>query len=307
MAEHLTIVYNSCRLNPRFQWFLFSLKRELVDECDGIKLVVVDFHADIRCQPDIRCQLNGMRWVWIKPKPTVWQGQYRLMRDNWFAASNSRNTGLCYAPDGWIAYVDDLSVLMPGWLNAVREAMAGNYIVCGAYKKVKKLHVENGEVKSCEEFPGGIDTRWTYAQSDPWPCQGQWLFGCSFAAPVEALLAVNGADENCDSLGSEDYILGIRLANAGYQFKYDRRMLTLESEEAHFEEPPFRRTDKGVSPADKSHAILKMALESKWAPNYFGEGGIRALRERVLRGEPFPIQQIPDKDWFDGQPISEMV
>lgn len=303
--QHLTIVYVSNRRRPRFNWFATSIYNE-TRFFENISFVVVDFYAIDR-PLDGRFHPSITDTIWVPPKPNVWNGRYRLTQENWFAASNARNTGLCYAKNGWIAYVDDVSVLMPGWLNCVRDAMAGNYIVCGAYKKVKKLQVDMGNVVTYEEFPGGVDSRWNLAQSDPWPCAGQWLFGCSLAAPVEALLTVNGWDENCDGLGSEDYCMGIRLQNAGYTFRYDRRMLTLESEEAHFEDQPFRRTDKGVSPNDKSHAILKMALESKFAPNYFGEGGIRALRDRVIFGQPFPIVQVPDKDWFDGQPIAEMI
>lgn len=48
----------------------------------------------------------------------------------------------------------------------------------------------------------------------------------------------------------------------------------------------------------------------KWgrhkAPNYYGEGGLRAVRNRVLNGEPFPIIQVPDADWFDGQLLKEI-
>lgn len=302
---HLTLCYITNRMLPRFGWFAQSIWNETKDFSD-ISCVIVDFYA--RQRPlDGQLHPSITDVIWVPPKPNVWNGPHRLTNTNWFAASNQRNTGLCYAKDGWIAYVDDLSVLQPGWLRSVRESIAGNYIACGAYKKVKKLHVQSGIAVSYEEFPGGIDSRLGQAQSDVWPCVGSWLFGCSFAAPVEALLTVNGLDENCDGLGSEDYCLGIRLENAGYTFRYDKRMMTLESEEAHFEEAPLRRTDKGVSPNDKSHAILKMALESKYAPNYFGDGGIRALRNRVLRGDPFPTTQVPDRDFFDGQLIREMV
>ena len=50
--------------------------------------------------------------------------------------------------DGWIVYVDDLSVLMPGWWEQVKLAMAGNYVACGAFRKVNKLVVEvkSGEI-----------------------------------------------------------------------------------------------------------------------------------------------------------------
>ena len=303
--QHLTICYVTCRQRPRFNWFAQSIWNETKD-FSNISFVIVDFHAIDR-PLDGHLHPSITDTIWVPVKPNVWNGQFRLTKENWFAASNARNTGLCYAKDGWIAYVDDLSVLQPGWLNSVREAMAGNYIACGAYQKVKKLRVEEGVAVSYESFPVGVDSRLAQAGSDVWPCTGSWMFGCSLAAPVEALLTVNGWDENADGLGSEDYCMGIRLQNAGYTFRYDKRMMTLESEEAHFEEKPFRRTDKGVSPNDKSHAILKMAMESKYAPNYFGEGGIRAVRERALNGWPFPITGCPTCDWFDGEPISQMI
>lgn len=284
-----------------------SLIRECDGNFDGIQVIGVDFyagngHAEALHKLFKRCP--NVRWV--TPKPNVWNGPHKLTKQDWFAAANARNTALCYAKGQWIAYVDDLSVLMPGWLKSVREAMAGAYIVCGAYMKVKELSVLEGNPFRYQEWIGGVDSRWYYAKADPWPCEGKWLFGCSCAMPVEALLSVNGWDENADGLGSEDYCLGIRLQNAGHTFKYDRRMLTLESEEAHFEEVPFKRSDYGMSPQDKSHRILQDALNTKWASNYFGEGGIRALRDRVLAGEPFPIQRIPEHEWFTGIPLSEL-
>lgn len=299
----LTIAYMTCRREPKLEWFLDSLRRECADGLSpsGLKIVIVSFYPITVPDHDFA------EVVCVPPKPTVWQGEHRLTQRNYFAPANARNTAICYAPDGWIAFVDDLSVLLPGWLAAVREAMQGDRIILGAYKKMKKLVVENGDVKSFQEFDAGIDSRWG-AGSDAGPvtASGSWLFGCSFAAPVEALLRVNGLDENCDSCGGEDYCLGIRLGNAGYEFKYDRRMLTYESEELHYFGQPFIRLDKGKSPKDKSHALLDMAMKSKFAPNYFGEGGLRALREKILHGEPFPICQIPQHDFFDGQPLSEM-
>jgi hypothetical protein len=109
-------------------------------------------------------------------------------------------------------------------------------------------------------------------------------------------------------MGFEDCILGIRLANNGIGFQYDRRMLTYESEEDHHKDPPMRRTDKGVSPNDKSHAILKIAQGSKFAENrHFGAGGIRGLRQAFQETGEIPLPNGPTYDWFDGQPISEMI
>lgn len=133
------------------------------------------------------------------------------------------------------------------------------------------------------------------------------MFGCSVAMPVDAILAINGFDEDCCLLGGEDYIAGLMLEKAGYRFIYDPRMMTLESEEAHHDGSGMPRFDKGKSPNDKSHAILNMVLGGRHvAPNYFGEGGLRALRQRILNGESFPICQVPQHDWYDGQPLSEL-
>lgn len=308
MNHPLTIAYMTSRRDCRIEWFLDSLQNQM-KPTDSIRVVVVDFWNDERPEGWLS-EYPSESLIRTAPKPNVWQGKYKLTKEDWFAASNARNTALCLATDGWIAYVDDLSVLMPHWLQSVREAMNGTKIVLGAYKKVKHLKVEKGIAVSYEEFANGIDSRWPKGRDDkPVTAAGSWLYGCSLAGPVEAFLKVGGWPEAlCDSLGSEDYIEGIMLEKAGYEFLYDRRMLTLESDELHWQLPIMVRTDKGVSPNDKSHAVLKMAMGGmKFHPNHFGDEGIRGLRQRILRGEPFPFYGIPQHDYYDGQPLSEMV
>lgn len=295
----LTIAYCTVRKDPRLEWFLDSLERQIVPE-DDINLIVVSLHK----LPHFL--MEKIPVTVVQPKPNVWQGPWRLTKEDWFAAANARNTALCLAPDGFIVYADDLSVLMPGWLDRVRVAMQANNVVCGTYRKVKDLVVENGEVKSFTEYPGGMDSRWRFASSDLHPCEGGWLFGCSCAMPVEALLTIGGWTEFADGLSSEDYLTGLTLQNAGYKFVYDRLMMTYESEELHHVEPSLKRTDKGKSPDDKSHRALNIVLSGqRYFDNYY-EGGMRALRSKVLAGEPFPVIQNPRHDWFDSQPISEM-
>jgi hypothetical protein len=167
------------------------------------------------------------------------------------------------------------------------------------------LLVEDGKVKWF--IPHSEDSRLAIAKEDVGPCSPEWLYGCSCAMPVEALLSIDGWGEMiCDGMGFEDCLTGIVLGNAGYQLRYDKRMMTYESEEDHHVEPSLRREDYGTSPDDKSHRALEIAKSSKRFENGFGEGGIRALRERILAGEPFPIKRIPEHEWFTGQPISEM-
>lgn len=241
----------------------------------------------------------------VPPKPNVWQGTFRLTKDHWWAACIARNTAIALAKHDYIVFCDDLSVILSGWWDAIQASRKPDRIICGAYQKVKQLVVEEGKVISYEGFVAGRDHRMSYVKYVPFPCDGGWLYGASFAAPTEALLMVNGFDENAASLSSEDYLLGIRLVNAGYKLFYDTRMMTFESEEGHHSGPAIKRKDKGISPDDKSHAILNAAKGSKYAPNYFGPGGLRALREHMLAGGEFPIMQIPTHDWFDGQPVSE--
>ena len=296
---NLSICYVTSRLNPRWHWFRDSLHRETGGDYSDITLIVVDRHA-----PRFLSSYCPMKHV--APKPNVWMGQHRLTSKDYFAASNTRNTAICLAPDGWIVFVDDLSVLLPGWLAAVREAMAGSYVAAGAYKKVLDLVVNDGLVVSCTETARGTDSRWHYGDT-PIPIPGSQLFGASLACPVEWLLEINGFDEDCDSVGGEDYALGMMLQAHGRPIRYCRRMLTYEDDLAHGEEPPMIRIDKGKSPNDKSHAMLHMIQGGRrTAPNYFGDGGIREVRRRVLAGEPFPVTRCPTCDWYDAMPLSEM-
>lgn len=317
MRPHLTIVYLTGRLEPKIEWFLETLSQQTGSSMAGIRLVIVDFYAEAEGRKawllNKLAQTIGTSFDWVHtpPKPTVWQGPHRLTKEDYFAIANTRNTGLCLAPDGWIAYVDDLTVLIPGWLEAVWAAMRQGYIACGAYKKVLDLKLDNG-APSYRPFPTGLDSRWNQVHGNsPVPVGGTWLYGCSSAMPVEALLQINGWDEDtdCCGMGGEDYVCGIMLERLGqYQFRYDRTMLTLESEELHHVGPVLKRTiEKLPGREDASQIILKMVLKGRnIAPNYFPPGGIRAERERVLKGEPFTITQCPEHSWYSHRPLRDL-
>jgi glycosyltransferase involved in cell wall biosynthesis len=315
----LNIAYVTSRKEPCFEWFADSLKNQIKPE-DNIRVIIVDFFASertIRSSLDVSPHVLSLGEWHVAPKPTPWQGPHRLTKHDYFAPSNARNTALCYALDGWIVYVDDLSVLMPGWLAAVREAIAENRITCGAFRKVNKLVVEKGNVVSYEDHPAGVDSRWNQVPDDkPSKCPPNWLFGCSVVMPVEALLKINGWPELCDStgIGMEDCHTGIALANNGYQLWYDRRMLTFESEERHHNQPTMLRMDKrgkaqvpiGSHPDEKGFAVVTALEKAKRFHNYFEPGGIAALRKKILAGEPFPMVVLPDTDFYDKQHLSEL-
>lgn len=317
MRMNLTAAYVTCRWDCRLEWFLDSLALQL--NGDPIEVIIVDFFAD---EPGRRkehllklTKHPNIHFTITEPKPNVWSGPHRLTKDNWFSAANSRNTALCLCKTSHIAYVDDLSVLMPGWLQAAKDAIEGNYVACGAYKKVRELTVIDGVPTHYIETDSGTDDRLRRVTEDVSPCTGGWLYGCSVVAPVETLLSVDGWPEMiCDGQGAEDYTLGIVLANCDVHLKYDRRLLTLESEELHQYttvsdtvkvSSSFRREDFGVSPDDKSHRALNIARQSRTFENGY-TGGMRGERERVLSGQPFTIKGTPEHEWYTGARLADL-
>lgn len=300
----ISIAYTTCRKNPRIEWFLESLQSQGGFASD-IEIIVVDFFGETRKK--ILAIQTFIKVV--SPMPNVWNGPNRLTRDNHFAASASRNTAICHARGDFLAYVDDLSVLLPGWLDAVREAALGNYCVFGAYKKVMGLVVENGSVVHFQDYHGGDDPRRGIGRKDhAVDVESSMLYGCSFGCPMEAYLETGGFNQAADGMGGEDSLFGICLGKKGWVTKYDLRMGTLESEEDHHKEKPFIRRDKGISPLDKSHAILKMTLQGNGeAANYFPPGGIRAMRQHILAGGEWPTDQNPQNEWYSGELIKDQV
>lgn len=306
----LTLAYVTSRKDPKFEWWFDAITRQAKGNWEDIRIVVVSsalwgkdykepFSANLNQQPVMS--------VITPPIESVWQGPSRLTNEDFFAASNARNTALCLAPDGWIAYCDDLSVPCAGWLDFIRGAMTqSKRIYLGAYRKVKNLVVKDGVAESYTVFPGGNDNRWNHGMdNEPVPCNGDMLYGCSLLAPVEQLLAVNGwPSAICDGMGFEDVLMGIALENAGFRFSYVRQMLTLESEELHHVEPAYRRDDQGVSPDDKSHRALNIVKSGcKWFDNCYN---VAQAREAALLGYGLPKVGNPQHEWYTGKHLSEL-
>lgn len=300
----LTICYITAREKPCLEWFRDSIVPQIVEPID---LIIVDSH----CEKGDRFSFplspfNDVKWVY--PKPTVWQGKHRLTKEEWWAASNARNTGICLCKTDWIAFLDDRSVILPGYINSIREAMAGNYAVFGAYQKRTGLGVTDGVITH-SGIVTGVDSREAYVMQywsgqAPSKCPGEWSFGCNLALPLEWALQVNGYDETCDGLSMEDVIFGLQLQNNGFDLRYDYRMKIIEDRTGSELGKPMRREDKGVSPNDKSHALLEKLRGLKRAANPFD---IRQVREGALAGNPWPIPTGPTHDWYDSQPIAEFV
>ena len=324
------------RKDACFDWFHDSLHRECGGSYEGLRVLAIDYwanpggntSAEILARPQLHEDrrtyiMNSLRcpgelFQWASPKPNPWQGPYRQTQVDWFAAASARNTAIALCKTDWICFVDDLSVFQTGWLTEVFNAMRlDRTITCGAYRKVRDLVVVNGETISFKanlvddgkggQIDAGIDSRLKHTKDGVAQMVqgGNWMFGCSVVAPVEAFLEVNGWDERCDGMGAEDTNTGINLQKKGWKFRYAPRMMTYESEERHHVEGQFKRSDYGVSPNDKSHAMLKLCQTGDgWSPVMFGASDLRKLRMRVQEGQPFPAPEKNLREWYTGTILS---
>ena len=235
--KSLTIAYITSRSEPMFNWFLDSLSRQVGK--DSAKVIIVDSLKQER-------PITGDGIVHVEPKPSIWQGKYRITKTDWWAVSNARNTALCLCETDWIAFLDDRCVLMPGWYDCLKQAIRHGYAVCGSYEKRAGMTVESGVIKHGGTVTGE-DARIGNDNGVVRVPGGEWMFGCNFALPLEWALQVNGVDQTCDGLSMEDAIFGLQLQNNGFPIMYDKRMKIVEDRTPEHCGPVMRREDKGES------------------------------------------------------------
>jgi hypothetical protein len=314
----LTIAYVTFRKAPRFDWFARSLARELRASPDAPELQILVVDGRLWADDDVRrCQLLSeaaglIGFQHVPPKPTVWQGPHRLTSKDYFCAANTRNTAFALARGSHVAFVDDLSVLLPGWLNSHVHAMKHGYVLCGSTCKNNNIVVDDaGNIVSFDPFPPGQDSRMPEMQrhESPFQCNGGWLYGGTFSVPLELALAVNGQDEQCDTIGGEDYDFGSRLERAGAVIRATT-IGTFEDEDGHHAEAPMVRLDKPWpgehGPYSSNYLLHRLQSEPRRTQPLGNNFDLRELRAKVLAGEPFPVPTEPSKHWVDGQPLSEM-
>ncbi len=323
----ISIVYLTNRKENLFHWFAQSILRQ---DIDNYEIIVVDFWLNKDRETYYESLIpTSIPLKCIKPLPSPIQGDCRVTSQNYFSASNARNTGLVYAKGDYIMYVDDLSVLSAEWGIGVSEAANGRYILEGAYRKDKGMAVEDGVQISGE--PSGIDSRWGQCGDGKQRGNSSWLFGCSVGMPIDIACEVNGWDCMCDILGYEDSQMGERLQKLGVQFIYDKRVLTIESEEHHFLDGNyFVRFDPAVDTweqylsvlnkfrlstttfnnfvrYDASHILID-CVKQKGHRAYGNNFDIHELRNKVKAGTEITMEDMKFAThfWFDGKPLTEM-
>lgn len=283
--KSITAVFVTSRREPHLEWFLDSLKLQ----ADDVPVIVVDSNC---AAP----QPLSSTLFWTPPKPTIWQGRHRITREDWWAKSNALNTGICLCQTDWIAFCDDRCVLQPGWFACIVEAMKGGYAVCGTYEKHAGVKVKDGMFVESSSLLGG-DSRRQAGR----PARTQSWYGGSGAAPLNWCLKVNGfAEDFCDSLGMEDSVFGWNLTNNRFPVCYDSRMKIVEDRTPGQIDGALKRADFGLSPNDKSHAIVARLRRQKTSLNSFD---LRRLRASALGGNALPPPTAAPRDWYDGADI----
>lgn len=291
----LTIGYITARENPRLDWTITSLAPQLSPN-DEVELLVVD--ARERCSEELfgSALPRGLSLRVVSPKPTPWQGAYRLTSRDWWAKSSAMNTALVFCDTPYIAFMDDCARLGPKWLDVVRSAeQERRSVIAGAYEKI-----EQGRLIT--------DHRRDLCPHGKANCGGGWLYGCTFALPLEWALEVNGAEEGCDGMGGMDYILGFMLENNGHLIDFVPDLfVTLERPEVsngRSRSIGLRWDDKGPSEANKREAALSRfrgRARTEFSPD------LRVLREaRHSASLAWPLPDPELRDWFDGQLVREM-
>lgn len=306
-----SVVYLTGRKETRLDWLLESI-REHGKAGDEIEIIAVDALHRTREFTDRRVRLlvdelagkpDGPA-VTIRPtapKPTIWQGEHRIMDRDWWAASNGRNTGIVLASHDYLVFCDDRCKPGPKWLATVRKGESGALpgVIAGTYDKLEGPADARKRVTDHRRSssPGGRTN-----------CGGQWLYGCTLALPLDWALRVNGFEEGCDSLTGEDYIFGMMLSNAGYRIDFNTDLYVLLDRD-HGDvsmKGTYACTDKGESPNDKSHAAIRRfgkRSRTEFTPD------LRELRERMAK--PNAKWPVPDpagdyRDWYDGQDYRDM-
>ena len=293
----LTIAFITGRPAPHLDWLLESLAPQVVAS-DEIRVLVIDSRG--RTAEALGVLPRYGQWAprvhVALPKPTPWQGAHRITKADWWAKSSAMNTAIVLCETDYIVFVDDCCRVGPKWLEAVRRGERKRLsVLAGTYDKIER---------------GGIteDHRRILSPQGKQDCGGGWLYGCTFALPLEWALEVNGAEEGCDGMGTEDYIFGFMLSNNGHRIDFVSDMaVTQERDEISVPGVPsirLRRTDKGVPPNDKSHCALarfRPRKRTEFSPD------LRALRSARAAGKlVWPVPDPDMRDWFDQELVRTM-
>jgi hypothetical protein len=322
-GAEISVVYVTHRLEPRFEWFADALAAQLDGE--DLEVILVDgLHSAERGERFARAANGRFPLRHVPAKPTPYNGPHRATLHEYFAPASARNTGIVYAQRPFVVFVDDLSLPMAGWWQAAARAARSGYVVAGAYQKHCEMSVLDGLLRSSRLDGEGLDSRWQVgSDEDTVAIGGGALYGCSFGAPRELLLDLNGLDELCDAIAGEDCQLGCRVEHAEVPIYYDRRMLTIESVEDHAQGPVLERLNPAAHPAIYMARLREFGVEERWRPGAWDSQHmifdlVHGQRSTASIGNCCELRTLdpgdleataasfPRHHWFDQRPLAEL-
>ena len=267
----LSLIYITFREHCMFDWFIESIFNQSNLELNKqIQIIIVDGFlqncVDINKRRQYFSELinSNFEFIHVSPKPTALQGKYKITKDNYFCAANTRNTGVCYAKYNYIAFVDDLGCPAQTWLESVIFAKKHNNIQIGAYVKSRDIIVKNGIMIDKKTNASGVDVRLSHYKNNISKAEISHFFGSSFCMPLDVYFKLNGMNELCDGCGGEDTDFGIRLNRAKHSFFYNKLMFIDESEDIFGSDKEIQclRVDPihKIKNTDLSHALLDISI-----------------------------------------------
>lgn len=288
----LSVGFLTGRVEPRLHWVLDALAAQAAPE-DEIQVVVVDALDHLRTnqvigdpEREVLARAPKIEVLVTAVRPNIWQGRYRITKDEWWATAASRNTFLCLAEHDYIAFLDDCCRIGPRWLDTVRQGERERAsVLTGSFRK----HVPDGQP------PPVRDHRLDLHPNGKHDCGGGWLYGCTFCLPLQWALDVNGFEEGCDSIAGEDYMFGLMLEQHGRRIDFCSELHVDQEREVGDEScvTTFHKRDGGRSQA--ALARFGSRKRTEFTPD------LAPLRGRA-GAWPVPDPAGDHLDWFDGSP-----
>lgn len=326
MNKKLSIVYITCRREPMFEWFVETLISQYENKVVTDQIIFIDSffcYDDKRGEKLIKIVNERFNYTHTSAKPSIWRGEHKITRCNFFDASGTRNTGIILSENEHIVFVDDLSALSDGWLNYHRKAAEDKIILCGAYDKVSDIVISNGSLTSYTR--SNCDHRLQkQASNEKIKIPGGWVFGQNVSFPFEFLERINGYDEFFARRGCEDCNLGIRLELAGYSdlMFYNKNCLIVEDEKMHWsginevdDTYPRRAWKLGQEKNENATKDLNKIMKEIESKNLYVDKNFKTIdkyfnlkeeRELWQKTKTFkPINNIEHFD-FDGENIRDI-
>lgn len=293
--------FPTCRQECGLDWFVDGLVEQAVQvglDLSTSELIVVDslLWEDASARKD---QINDVvrgriPLVHVPPKPCPWQGPDRLTEKEYAAHGSTRNTVLCHASGDYLISLDDLAVLLPGWLAAYLESVKIDRLVAGMYPKHLDVIVENGRLVQSTPWPNFRDGR---GDQGPRYVGGGWFFTGNFGCPMEVALKLNGFEELLDAIGAEDCDFGVRADRAKHRTWIEPRATVIQAQDRKLAQNDKAYSYHRARPWGPDLDHMRSDLHGRiWtAGNNFV---LRDLRASILSGGSYPKPSwFPDDHW----------